>query len=97
MVNIEFEFNMDENDFHFKKHNITEEEIREFILKTIVFEYRREDKSIVSYGKLKSSGKYIKVIYRKKKIKNVMNYFVITGYEITDNKIINHINRHIDY
>lgn len=71
---------------HLYEHGISIEEISEFFEGNYI-EYRRKDMSFVSHGVLKS-GRYLTIVYRKVKFDL---YFIITGYDIEDQKIINYL------
>lgn len=98
-----FKFFLEKNgEIHFvKKHGVSVKEVKELILKTDIFEDLQPDGRFISIGKLKSSGRYLKVVYRKTKIrttgKKIVEYEIITAYDIQDGKEINFINNNIDY
>jgi len=80
-------FNIDPDGIrHFEKHNISIDEIDEIFTKKCCFTIKRNDKSYITYGKLKS-GRYIQIIYR---ITSPDTYFIITAYDI-ENKTIIHL------
>ena len=86
---IEFDFYFDDElqDFHIRKHEVTEYEINDFFKNSVYFTRKRKDGSFTSYGKLRN-GRYIKVVYRK-----ITNYYynIITAYDVDDLSIINEI------
>lgn len=83
---------------HIEKHSVTREEVDELLFNTepVLLE-NRQDKTCVMYGKLKSSGRYLKVYFRKKEEEKDMVYFVITAFDINEQMIIDELNKMIDY
>ena len=66
---IEFEYYKNEDgSVHISEHQVCEKEVEELILMNETKFFRpRKDKSNWCYGKLKSSGRYLQVLFRIKK------------------------------
>jgi uncharacterized DUF497 family protein len=69
---------------HFKKHDVSTDEIFDFFRETKYIEIQRTDKSFEGYGKL-ASGRFIQVAYRRETNDTI---FVITAYDIEDREIL---------
>lgn len=87
-MNLKFLIYKDEkiNMTHLHEHGITIEEISEFF-DGFYIEKKRKDKSFISHGVLRS-GRYLTIVYRKLKIDL---YFIITGFDIEDQEIIDYL------
>jgi len=82
---IKYQFNTDpDGRRHFEKHGVSIEEIDEVFTEQKCFTKKRNDKSYVSYCKLRS-GRYLEVLYRNIS-KN--EYFIITAYDIENSGMI---------
>ena len=70
---------------HIYKHNISVEEINEFFTESDYLRRKWKDGSYTAIAKLKT-GRYIEVVYR---VMGKDHLFVITAYDIEDEKILN--------
>ncbi len=70
--------------FHIYDHGVTEDEIKEALMKVPHYIKRRKDGSFLAFAKLKS-GRYLKIVFRKSE-KNL--YSIITAYDLDDQSII---------
>ena len=79
---------------HAAKHDVSEDELREFFTSIPLFRRSRKDSSFVAVGKLQSTGRCLEVAYRFPAPGRI---FIISAYDIVDRKLVDFLESRIDY